>query len=110
MERQRDEKPENTQAGSFENLLMPNTKSAKKRLRQNVERRARNRSVRSAVRTQVRKVREAVQAADVEKAEAEFRLAAKRLDRAGARKVIHPNAAARLKSRLSAGIRALKQG
>ncbi len=65
--------------------------------------------MRSAVKSQVRKVREAVQAADVEKAEAEFRLAAKRLDRAY-RKVIHPNAAARLKSRLSAGIRAAKQG
>lgn len=89
---------------------MPNTKSAKKRLRQNVERRARNRSMRTAVKTQVRKVREAVQAADVETAEVEFRLAAKKLDRAGARNVIHCNAAARLKSRLSARIRALKQG
>lgn len=88
---------------------MPNIKSAKKRLRQNVERRARNRSIRTAVRSQVRKVRQAVQAADVEKAEAEFRLAAKKLDRAGARSVIHRNAAARLKSRLSAGIRALKK-
>jgi small subunit ribosomal protein S20 len=88
---------------------MPNTKSAKKRLRQNVVRRAHNRSLRQAVRTQVRKVREAVQSGDIERAEAEFRLAAKRLDRAGATNLIHRNAAARLKSRLSAQIRAIKQ-
>jgi len=88
---------------------MPNTKSAKKRLRQNVVRRARNRTIKSALRSQCRKVRDAVKAGDVQTAEAEFRLAAKRLDRAGARRVIHPNAAARLKSRLSARIKALKQ-
>jgi len=89
---------------------MPNTKSAKKRLRQNLIRRDRNRSVRSAVRTQCRKVRDAVKAGDAEKAEVEFRLAAKKLDRAGARNILHRNAAARLKSRLSARIKAIKQG
>ena len=89
---------------------MPNTKSAKKRLRQNVERRGHNRSLRSEVRTQCRKVREALKAADVEQAEAAFRLAAKKLDRAGSRNIIHRNAAARLKSRMSAKIKALKQG
>ena len=89
---------------------MPNTKSATKRLRQSVDRRAQNRSLRSDVRTQCRKVHEAIKAADVEKAEAEFRLAAKKLDRAGVRNIVHRNAAARLKSRMSAKIKALKQG
>ncbi len=88
---------------------MPNTNSAKKRLRQNVTRRLRNRSVKRAVRTQCRKVREAVEAGEVETAENEFRLATKKLDRAGARNIIHRNAAARTKSRLSARIKALKQ-
>ena len=88
---------------------MPNTKSAAKRLRQNVVRRARNRSIRKAVRNQCRKVREAVVAGDVERAETEFRVAAKRLDRAGAKNIIHPNSAARIKSRLSAKIKAIKQ-
>jgi len=88
---------------------MPNTKSAKKRLKQNIARRAVNRSIKRAVRTQCRKVREAVQDGDLEQAEAEFRLAAKHLDRAGAKHIIHRNAAARLKSRLSAKIRAAKQ-
>ena len=59
---------------------MPNTASAKKRLRQNVVRRDRNRAVKTAVRSQIKKVREAVESGEIEKAEEEFRLAAKRLD------------------------------
>lgn len=87
---------------------MPNTTTAKKRLRQNIVRRARNRSIKSALRTQVRKVREAVEAGDVARAETELRLAAKKADKAGAQNIIHRNAAARIKSRLAAKIRTLK--
>ncbi len=61
------------------------------------------------VRHQCRKVREAVVANDPDRAEAEFRLATKQLNRAGAKNVIHRNAVARIKSRLSAKIKALKQ-
>lgn len=88
---------------------MPNTKSAKKRLRQNIVRRARNRQVKSALRTQLRKVKEAIQAEDSTTAEEEFRKAAKGLDRAGARGIIHPNMAARTKSRLQRAIKKVKQ-
>jgi small subunit ribosomal protein S20 len=87
---------------------MPTTKSAKKRLRQSLERRAKNRASKSAVKTQVRKVRRAVAAGDLALAETEFRQAAKKLDRAGLKRVIHPNAAARTKSRLSHLIKAAK--
>ena len=87
---------------------MPTTKSAAKRLRQNMARRAQNRSVKRELRTLCSKVREAVLAGDAAKAETQFKLASKKLDRAGARKIIHANAAARLKSRLSAQIRAAK--
>jgi small subunit ribosomal protein S20 len=87
---------------------MPNTKSAKKRLRQNNERRARNRSARTSLRTQVRKVRESVAAGAVDKAQEELRTASRRLDQAGAHRLIHPNKAARLKSRLSKAIKAAK--
>ena len=52
--------------------IMPNSKSATKRLRQNVTHRDRNRAVKSDLRTQLRKVRAAVAAGDVAKAEAEF--------------------------------------
>ena len=89
---------------------MPNTKSAAKRLRQNVARRLRNRSVKSALRTQLRKVREALKAGDVSKAEEEYREAARKLDRAGQRNIIHRNTAARTKSRLQKRIKAAKQG
>lgn len=87
---------------------MPNTQSAHKRLRQNEKRRAHNRSVKSALKTQIRKVREAVDAGDVDKAEQEFQLAAKKLDRAGAHRIIHANKAARTKSRLQKAIKAAK--
>ena len=87
---------------------MPSTNSAKKRLRQNIKRRTSNRSVRSNVRSQVRKVRQAVDAGDVEACESEFRLAVKKLDQAAAGGIIHNNAAARTKSRLSKAIKAAK--
>lgn len=88
---------------------MPTTKSAEKRLRQSVARQKRNRTVKSSVRTQVRKVREAADAGDVQKAETEYREAAKKLDRAGARGVVHRNKAARTKSRLAHLIKKTKQ-
>ena len=83
---------------------MPNTKSAEKRLRQTEVRRSRNRSVKTALKTQIKKVASAIQEGDVEKAEAQYRLAAKKLDQAGAKDVIHKNAAARKKSRLQSMI------
>ena len=87
---------------------MPNIKSAEKRNRQDIVRRERNRSAKRELRTLCKHVRDAASAGDAAKAEAELRVAAKKLDRAGARKIIHPNAAARTKSRLSAAVKAAK--
>lgn len=87
---------------------MPNSESAKKRLRQNVTRNAHNRAVKSNVRGHVRKVRTAVAAGNVEESEAAFRTATKKLDQAAAKGVIHANAAARTKSRLSKAVKAIK--
>ena len=84
------------------------TKSAAKRLRQSNERQERNRAVRRSIRTQCKKVREAIAAGDAPKADSELRLAAVKLDRAASRKIIHVNSAARTKSRLSAAVKALK--
>jgi small subunit ribosomal protein S20 len=84
---------------------MPNTASAKKRLRQNAKRRLYNRSQRSELRGQLRKVRDAVQAGDGERAQSEYRLAQKKLDQAAAKGIVHKNAAARTKGRM---IRLLK--
>ncbi|WP_044300889.1 30S ribosomal protein S20 [Rhodopirellula sallentina] len=88
---------------------MPNTQSAKKRLRQNEVRRLRNRGVRSNMRSAVRRVREAVAAGDQDAAQSAFRLACKKLDQAAARGVIHRNAASRTKSRLNAAMKKASQ-
>ncbi|MDR2169666.1 MAG: 30S ribosomal protein S20 [Planctomycetaceae bacterium] len=88
---------------------MPNIKSAKKRLRQNIVLRERNRSSRSFIRNRCKNVIQAVKEGNVDEAERLFRVAAKALDQAGAKRIIHKNAAARKKSRLSAQIKKLKQ-
>lgn len=87
---------------------MPNSASAKKSLRQNQERRAANRSAKSTLRTQVKKVRAAIAAGDAEKCDAEFKTAQKKLDKAAASNLIHANAAARTKARLTKAIKAVK--
>lgn len=87
---------------------MPNSLSAAKRLRQNKVRQARNKAQKSAIRSQIKKVLDAAAAGEVEKAEAEFKVAAKRLDRAGGKNIIHKNAAGRQKSRLQRAIKAAK--
>lgn len=87
---------------------MPNSVSAKKDLRQNQARRLRNRTVRSAMRTQVSKVRKAVTDGDFDTAEKEFRVASKKLDQASSKGIIHKNTAGRYKSRLSHLIKTAK--
>lgn len=87
---------------------MPNIASAKKRMRQDAVRRARNRSTKSALRTQLRKVRESITAKNIAQSEAEFRVLVKKLDKAAAHNVIHGNTAARTKSRAARAIKSLK--
>lgn len=89
---------------------MPNTLSAKKRLRQNVVHRKRNRSAKSEVGTLLRKVRELLEAGDLKNCEQQYRLVAKKLDQAAASRVIHPNRVSRVKSRMQKRIRLAKQG
>ena len=78
---------------------MANIRSQKKRNRQNEKRRIRNKGVRTELKTRVKNAREAVVAGD-ESAPELVRVAQKRLDKAGAKGVIHKNAAARRTSRL----------
>lgn len=87
---------------------MPNTNSAAKRLRQDKVRQARNKSIKSAVKTQVKKVLAAAESGDVETAEKEYVSAASKLDRAGSKNIIHQNAAGRQKSRLQRAIKKAK--
>jgi small subunit ribosomal protein S20 len=87
---------------------MPNTPSAKKRMRQDALRRSRNRSTKSSLRTQLRKVREAIAAKKLDESKSEFQTLVKKLDQAASKKVIHANVASRTKSRLSHAIKALQ--
>ena len=88
---------------------MPNTSTAKKRLKQSLVRRDRNRAAKSSLRTYIRRVQAAAQAGDSAKAETEFRLTARKLDQAAARGIIHRNAASRNKSRLQHMLKLAKQ-
>ena len=88
---------------------MPTTKSAGKRLRQSTIRRTLNRAIKRDLRTRCKRVETAVTEGTPEQADAELRVTAKKLDQAAAKKAIHRNAAARLKSRLSARIKAAKK-
>ena len=80
---------------------MANIKSQIKRNRQNEWRRMRNKSIRSALKTYARRVREALAAGDREAALAAYRRAARAYDKAVSKGVIHRNNAANHKSRLA---------
>ena len=86
---------------------MANSAQARKRARQAEKRRQQNASRRSAMRTEVKKVINAIAAGDKSGAEAAFKAAAPVLDRAADQGLIHKNKAARHKSRLNAQIKAL---
>ncbi len=79
---------------------MTHSRSAEKRVRQAEERRVRNRSIRGATRTQVRKALPLISASRFEEAEAAIRVAVSSLDKAAEKGILHPNNAARHKSRL----------
>jgi small subunit ribosomal protein S20 len=77
---------------------LPNVKSAEKRMRTAAKRAARNKMQRSRLRTAIKKAR---QADTAEAAEATYQEAKSLLDRAARKRLVHPNKAARLKSRLA---------
>jgi len=85
---------------------MPNIASAKKRHRQNLKARARNRAGKSAVRSQIRKLDAAIASGDAAAIQTEFRATVKRLDQTAAKGIIHKNLASRTKSRLSKRVKA----
>lgn len=85
---------------------MAHTKSAIKRIRSSERRRRRNRTVRSATRTQIKKARQLIEAGEFEPAAEAARRAVSLLDKAAEKGIIHRRNAARRKSRL---MRALQQ-
>ncbi|MBY0122354.1 30S ribosomal protein S20 [Bacillus sp. S/N-304-OC-R1] len=79
---------------------MPNIKSAIKRVKTNETKNAQNATAKSAMRTAVKKVDAAIVLNDASAAKESFVDAARKLDKAAAKGLIHKNAAARKKSRL----------
>lgn len=84
---------------------MANIKSQMKRNRQNDRRNARNRAIRSELKTRQKQVMDAVEAGDTAKAEELLTVAQQRIDMAVTKGVLHKNTAARRKARLAAQVR-----
>ncbi len=83
---------------------MPNHKSAEKRVRQNEKRRVINRSNRSALRTSIKKLRAALAGNDPATLKELLPETISKIDKAVQKGVLHRNAAARYKSRLTARV------
>ena len=86
---------------------MANSAQARKRARQSEKQRAHNASLRSSLRTAIKKVAKAVEAGDKDAALKVFQESQSAIDRIADKRIIHKNKAARHKSRLSAALKAM---
>ncbi len=79
--------------------MMPNIKSAKKRVLVTASKTARNKAIKSNLKTNIKKAETAIAQGSTDSQEA-VRLAIKRIDQACAKGILHKNTAARRKSKL----------
>lgn len=86
---------------------MANSAQARKRARQAVQRNKHNSSLRSMLRTSMKRARQAIDAGDKEAAQEVYRKTTSIIDRVADKNIIHKNKAARHKSRLAAALKAL---
>lgn len=86
---------------------MANTAQARKRARQSVARNIHNSSLRSMLRTSMKRVRAAISAGDKVEANEALRKTTSVIDSVADKKIIHKNKAARHKSRLNAAVKAI---
>jgi small subunit ribosomal protein S20 len=75
--------------------------SAKKRIRQSIKRRARNRSRKEVLKAQIKNFTTALGGNDINKAKEEFKKTVQRLDKVAAKRTIHKKTASRRRSRLA---------
>ena len=87
---------------------MPTMKSAKKRLRQNIKHNLRNRTYKSALKTQMKKVLNAIREGNAQAVQEELRLTVKKLDTGVTKGILHKNTASRKKSRLAKKLNQMK--
>jgi small subunit ribosomal protein S20 len=86
---------------------MANIPSAKKRMRQNIKRRERNRTHRSCMRSAIRKLRARIEAGDAESARTLLPDTLSLIDSTVTKGVLHRNTAARYKSRLTKAVQSM---
>lgn len=87
---------------------MPNIKSQIKRLRQAEKRRIRNKSIKSEIKTYIKKFESSIQSGNIEQAESFLRLVQKKLDKAVSKGVLHKRTGSRKLSKLAKKLFALK--
>jgi len=86
---------------------MANSAQARKRARQAEATRQRNASLKSTLRTAVKKVRKAIESGDKTAATAQLKASQAVIDRIADKKIVHKNTASRTKSRLAQAVKAL---
>jgi small subunit ribosomal protein S20 len=88
---------------------MPIKKAAKKYMRVTEKKTAKNRKIKGAFRSAIKKTEEAIEKGDTKVAKENFKKAAKALDKASQKNVLHKNTAARKKSRLNKRIKGMEK-
>jgi small subunit ribosomal protein S20 len=87
---------------------MPHTRSAAKYLRKTEKRRLRNRAVKKAIKTQIKKFMDVAKSGSADELQKELVITTKKLDKAAAKRVVHPNMASRKKGQLAKLVHAKK--
>lgn len=87
---------------------MAHSLSAKKRIRQNAKKRVLNRARKSMVKTQIKHFESALSAGELDKAQEQYRLLTKKLDKVASTSTMHKNTASRMKSRMARRLNTMK--
>lgn len=80
---------------------MPHTRSAKKQLRKSEKRRLHNRTVKRNIKTEIKKFTDLAGEGKLDDLRKQFVVACKKVDKAAAKRIVHPNLAARKKSQMA---------
>jgi len=88
---------------------MPNIKSQEKRDRQNIKRRTKNRLLKTRIKTDQKKLAEAVKSKNIEEAEKNFNILSKHLDKAVKKSAVHKNFSANKKSKAAKLVNSIKK-
>ncbi|MGE3807120.1 MAG: 30S ribosomal protein S20 [Gemmataceae bacterium] len=80
---------------------MPHTRSAKKQIRKDEKRRVHNRAIKRTIKSEVKKALSIAEAGSIDELTKQYNEAVKKLDKAAAKRIVHPNMAARKKAQLA---------